>query len=307
VEEKLPSFLRELFRRKERSRSIDAADNIETIPLMTQRKDNYSIPVENYNPSQIIFASAQSVGKQRDHNEDTLFAMSTCISGEEIQYNLGIFIVADGMGGHQYGEIASAAAVKKFVEVVVKKSILPGVLGAKKLTAQTVQGVIGIALEEAHKVVQLEAPGGGTTFTGAVILNQEIILAHAGDSRAYMYLPDDSLEVLTKDHSLVGRLVELGQITEKEASTHPQRNILLRAIGQPEPFKPDITTKEFQNESILIICSDGLWGVVSKSEIKNVMKNGGDTLQDDCQKLVDLANAKGGPDNISVIMAKCLL
>jgi serine/threonine protein phosphatase PrpC len=286
---------------------MDAANDIATIPLESQQKDSSSTPVKNYNPPQIIFASAQSVGKQREHNEDTLFAMSTCISGEEIQYNLGLFIIADGMGGHQYGEIASATAVKKFVEIIVKKSILSGVLGTKKLTTQAVQGIVGIALEEAHKVVQLEAPGGGTTFTGAVILNQDIILAHAGDSRAYMYLPDGSLELLTKDHSLVGRLVELGQITEKEASTHPQRNILLRAIGQPEPFNPDISTTNFHNEGILIICSDGLWGVVSKHEIINVMQNGGNSLQDDCRKLVDLANAKGGPDNISVIMAKCLL
>jgi len=303
----LPSFLQELFRKRNISRSIDAGSDIATIPIESQQKDSFSTSVEKYNPPQIIFASAQSVGKQREHNEDTLFEMSTCISGEEIQYNVGIFIIADGMGGHQYGEIASAAAIKKFVEVVVKKSILPGILGAKKLTSQTVQGIIGIALEEAHKVVQLEAPGGGTTFTGAVILNQEVILAHAGDSRAYMYLPDGSLEVLTKDHSLVGRLVELGQITEKEASTHPQRNILLRAIGQPEPFKPDISTIDFHKEGILIICSDGLWGVVSKAEIIKVLQNSGDTLQDDCRKLVDLANAKGGPDNISVIMAKCLL
>ncbi len=298
-------FLRMLFRRKKPGGYTVASNEIETIPLLTQLQNSMLSPIEKYDPPQIMYASAQSTGKQREHNEDTLFAMSACISGENTQDPFGIFIVADGMGGHQYGEIASAAATRKFVDVIVKKLFFPGMLGAKKFTTQNIEGYIGIALEEAHKLVQADAPGGGTTFTGAVVYNQEITLAHAGDSRAYMYLPDGSLVALTKDHSLVGRLVELGQITEKEASIHPQRSILLRAIGQPEAFKPDIMTVDFPKDGTLIICSDGLWGVVSKSEIIDVMQSE-NFLQDACRSLVNLANAKGGPDNISVVMAKCL-
>jgi serine/threonine protein phosphatase PrpC len=170
---------------------------------------------------------------------------------------------------------------------------------------ESIQEIMESGVKEAHKAVIRTAPGGGTTMTSALVVGEQITIAHVGDSRAYFIYPDGRIQVITQDHSLVHRLQELGQITEKEAFNHPQRNVLYRAIGQNEPFRPDITSYQFPHPGFLMLCSDGLWGVIPETEIfRIVTTNKNPSIA--CNKLVDAANAMGGPDNISVILVSYL-
>ena len=125
-------------------------------------------------------------------------------------------------------------------------------------------------------------------------------IAHVGDSRVYSIDGKGNLEALTRDHSLVKRLQELGQITSEEAAVHPQRNVLYRALGQGEPFEPEIITTQRPDAGGLLVCSDGLWSIVGPEVIKEIISNGSDP-QETCDKLLDAANDAGGPDNISAI------
>ena len=161
-------------------------------------------------------------------------------------------------------------------------------------------------ISESQQAVIRHAPGGGTTLTSAFILGDQVTLAHVGDSRAYFIYPDGRMQTVTRDHSLVRRLQELGQISDKEAAEHPQRNVLYRALGQSEPFEPDINTYPFPNGGYLMLCSDGLWNVISESEIFPIIKSA-PSLSVACQRLIDAANNAGGPDNISVILVQYLL
>jgi serine/threonine protein phosphatase PrpC len=135
-------------------------------------------------------------------------------------------------------------------------------------------------------------------------MGDQITLTHVGDSRAYSIHPDGRMQVLTRDHSLVRRLEELGQLTAEEAAQHPQRNVLYRALGQGDPFEPDISTFPLPKSGHLLLCSDGLWNVVPELDILHIIRTNPDPQQA-CQKMIDAANTAGGPDNISAILV-CL-
>ena len=152
-------------------------------------------------------------------------------------------------------------------------------------------------------MIQREAPGSGTTLTAALVLGQQMTIAHVGDSRAYVVYNDGRLETVTRDHSLVKRLEELGHITPEEAVNYPHRNVLYRALGQGEVLEPDIFTIPFPSTGTMMMCSDGLWGVLSEQELIRAVRES-TNLQRACQSLVSSANAAGGPDNISVILVQ---
>jgi protein phosphatase len=158
-------------------------------------------------------------------------------------------------------------------------------------------------LHDAHQAIKSHTRGGGSTLTAALILGNQVTIAHVGDSRAYLVLSQGEVQLITRDHSLVKRLTEIGQITPEEALTHPQRNVLYRALGQGEPFEPDILSFQFLPGSQLVLCSDGLWGVISEKEFMDGVQS---THPPDqvCQSLVNLANNSGGPDNISIIIVR---
>ena len=134
-------------------------------------------------------------------------------------------------------------------------------------------------------------------------MNTQMTLAHVGDSRAYAVYLDGRVQTLTRDHSLVERLKELGQITAEEASVHPQKSMLYRALGQGEPTEPDIFTASLPQPGYLMICSDGLWGVLDEDDIFNIITTAPNP-QRACQNLIDAANSAGGPDNIAVILVR---
>ncbi len=248
-------------------------------------------------------SSAQSVGLQRDKNEDSLFKICGSIDSGNQSLPFGIFVVADGMGGHQHGELASAAAVEKFIEVAVEEIYRPELQEGKIKPVEEIEGIAASAVRQANQNVHDQAPGGGTTLTAAIVHGDSISIAHIGDSRAYLYLPEGKLSLLTSDHSLVSKLVEIGHITEKQAVTHPQRNILLRALGNDNNPEVDVFSTNLPESATLVLCTDGLWGVIPEEKLVKIL-NETTFLPEACKKLVDTANDLGGPDNISVILIR---
>jgi protein phosphatase len=276
--------------------------DINTVPLPESQVEGLLANVQNLEPQQFIYGCGQSIGKQRDHNEDSVFALSIAIGGEKSSYPLGLYIVADGMGGHQYGEVASSAAARTLAGSLLKH-FLPYLVDPSSGMDESLQELMRSAINDAQKAVTQAAPGSGTTLTAALILGQQMTIGHVGDSRAYAIHQYGGGEILTRDHSLVKRLEELGQISPEEAAVHPQRNVLYRALGQGEVLEPDIFTAPFPQSGYLLLCSDGLWSVLSDSTIFTLV-NAEKDLQRTCQSLVDAANEAGGPDNISVIVVQ---
>ena len=253
--------------------------------------------------TQFIVGCGHSVGQQRDHNEDSLFTLTTNLIAADTQIPFGLYIIADGMGGHQHGEIASGIAARTLAAEVIHNIYL-SYTGLEEIQSEnSVQEILQQGVQQAHRAILTQAQGGGTTLTAALLMGDKMTIAHVGDSRAYIICADGIREPLTQDHSLVKRLEELGQITADEAAVHPQRNVLYRALGQGEAFKPDIATFALPRACHLLICSDGLWGVISERELLRLV-NSAPNPQQACQSLADAANAAGGPDNISMILVR---
>ena len=283
-----------------------AQDMANTAPL-SEQQINTIIGIQNtrFDLQQLMASCGQSVGKQRELNEDSLFALTATMAGNSGNLPFGLYIVADGMGGHQFGEVASNAAIRSVAGHIIRK-FHPYLFQIKPDTMEeSFQEIMQAAVREAQRTIQKEAPGSGTTLTAALVVGQQITIAHVGDSRAYFIYPDGRVEPITRDHSLVKRLEELGHITPEEAANYPHRNVLYRALGQGEILDPDIFTLGFPQPGYLMICSDGLWGVITEPDLVRSI-NEAPTLQRACQNLVNAANAAGGPDNISVILAQLI-
>ena len=281
-------------------------DTANTAPLTDQQLQAI---VGNQNPrfdmQQLIAAGGQSVGKQRELNEDSLLAITSTMAGNSGNLPFGLYIIADGMGGHQFGEVASNAAIRTVAGYVLRKFHSYLFQIKTDTMDESFQEIMLAAVSEAQRAIQREAPGSGTTLTAALVLGQQITVAHVGDSRAYFVYPDGRIEAITRDHSLVKRLEELGHISPEEAENYPHRNVLYRALGQGEILEPDIFTVAFPQPASLLICSDGLWGVVSEQDLVRSI-NEAPNLQRACQNLVTAANTAGGPDNISVVLVQLI-
>jgi PPM family protein phosphatase len=281
-------------------------DTANTAPLSDQQLQAI---VNNQNPrfdlQQLIAAGGQSVGKQRELNEDSLLALTSTMAGNSGNLPFGLYIIADGMGGHQFGEVASNAAIRTVAGYILRKFHSYLFQIKTDTMDESFQEIMLAAVSEAQRAIQREAPGSGTTLTAALVLGQQITVAHVGDSRAYFVYPDGRIEAITRDHSLVKRLEELGHISPEEAENYPHRNVLYRALGQGEILEPDIFTVAFPQPAYLMICSDGLWGVVSEQDLVRSI-NEAPNLQRACQNLVTAANIAGGPDNISVVLAQLI-
>ncbi|PKO05588.1 MAG: hypothetical protein CVU41_10980 [Chloroflexi bacterium HGW-Chloroflexi-3] len=280
--------------------------NVETAPLSEEQLKFVTREDPIVTPSQILVGVGQSVGRQRDHNEDALFYFNSNFANSSKDISFGIFIVADGMGGHEYGEVASSVASKTLGDYVVQKLYSP-LFNPSSSTPpnESIQEIIENGIKLAQNAVMHKAPGGGTTITAGLILGDQITIGHVGDSRLYFIYPDGRIESKTNDHSLVKRLVDLGQISETEAKNHPNKNVLYRALGQSEPFRPDLMNLTIPKPGYILICSDGLWGTIVDEELFRLATNF-ENPSISCSKMVDAANKAGGPDNISVILIKIL-
>ena len=299
------NFLKKLFGKKETTQS-QPTDAAVTAPLSELQINSISDLVQyHYEPVQFLVSSGQSVGRQRELNEDCIFTLASTIAGNSGSLPFGLFIIADGMGGHQFGEVASNAAIRSIAGYVIRKFQNSLFSFPTQSMDESLQEILQAAIAEAQKAVLKEAPGSGTTVTAALVLGQQITIAHVGDSRGYLLYNKHRIDAITRDHSLVKRLEELGQITSAEAAVHPQRNVLYRAVGQGETLEADVVTVPFPVGGYMLLCSDGLWGLVSDSDMCHIVYNA-PNIQHAAQELIAAANAAGGPDNISAILVQLL-
>ena len=286
-------------------RSISNDPNA-TVPLpeipSTLPMDTVKAPAMNLAPKRLILGIAQHVGRVRSHNEDVLLSFTGELAGLESMPHFGLFVVADGMGGHALGERASSLDARNLAKVALE-GVLPSLLADPKGDADrpSLTEVMESAMNAANKAVFSGVPeGGGTTLTCALVIGEQVVMSHVGDSRAYIIAPD-SFEQITRDHSLVQRLQELGQLSAAEAAVHPQRNVLYRAVGQGEGLEVDVETRRLTPGSVLLLCSDGLWGLVPDEKMQTLIRQSPNP-QAACEALVAAANAAGGPDNITAVM-----
>lgn len=237
-------------------------------------------------------AGLTDVGCQRENNEDSYLYWEPA-GDEEFRRKGRLAVVADGMGGHEGGQEASRMAVET-VREVYDQSFHDDPQTALVESFQTAHARI---LE--YAVLHPEFQGMGTTCTALVLRGRKLYFAHVGDSRLYL-VRDGHLSRLTRDHSYVGRLVESGIVRPEDAETHPQRHILTAALGAGDEVAVDggeqgMTLEEGDS---LLLCTDGLWGVVSEEELEAAVR--GSTPADCCAALVKLARQRGGPDNITL-------
>src|SRR5258706_8329140 len=249
----------------------------------------------------IVHGQATDIGMVRSNNQDSVYTLLGSLSSVEGHPDFGLFIVADGMGGHHDGERASAIAVRTIAKHMTEKFYLPMLHTlANDEEKPIISEVLSQAVQKANDAVAGEIPEGGTTVTAAALVGDLLYIAHVGDSRAYL-IGQSEIEQLTRDHSLVQRLIELDQLTHEEAAVHPQRNVLYRAIGQSENLEVDVTTRRLQAGARLMLCSDGVWNQVSESILLQSVQTS-KSAQDACDHLIMIANDRGRADNITVIL-----
>ena len=302
---KLRNSIRNLFQPKSGTPVEEQPDHELTID--TKELDKTTTPVDTktvgYSSPHINVGYGLSPGKQRNHNEDAFFTLTTMFSYNETELPFGLYMVADGMGGHKNGEIASELAIRTVAGIILTEIYTPLMSLDPQPSDLSYREVFHNGIEQANMEIITKSYGGGTTITAVLVIGDQMTIAHVGDSRIYSIDKNGNLEALTRDHSLVKRLQELGQITAEEAAVHPQRNVLYRALGQGEPFEPEIISTRRPENGSLLVCSDGLWSIVGPEGMKSIIKSG-ISPQDICDRLIDAANDAGGPDNISAILVE---
>ena len=247
----------------------------------------------------MIYNCDSHVGKVRKNNED--YCMGEIIQTEDDC--IGIFALADGMGGHQKGEVASKIAVESIIDFLKENISQSGCIKMDYLDDIIKQGY-----NYANKKIYAKAlednsgEGMGTTLVVAVIYKNDVIIANVGDSRGYL-LHNHDFRKITKDHSVVEELVNANLITEEEARCHPRRNQITRAMGAEEIIIVDIFREKLEKDDILLLATDGLTGCVEDESIKNIIEQD-KGIKEICQDLINEANNNSGKDNISVILSK---
>ncbi|NLE51968.1 MAG: serine/threonine-protein phosphatase [Chloroflexi bacterium] len=251
----------------------------------------------------LVFGQFSDVGMVRGNNQDAILTMLASSASSDGMPDFGVFIVADGMGGHHDGEKAASITTRMVAQHVVKE-ILGAMLDQQMDDPErpAITEILREAFQLANRAVSMQIPEGGTTASMVVVIGDLAYIAHVGDSRVYQ-IGESGIEQITRDHSLVQRLIELDQLTPEEAAEHPQRNVLYRAIGQNETLDVDAITRRLPPRSRLLLCSDGLWNLVPEETIREI-SGAHSSPQELCERLVDLANERGGPDNISVIVVQ---
>jgi protein phosphatase len=252
------------------------------------------------------------VGRMREHNEDA-FVVADLTRGQatlqpEVRSHVvgergTLFMVCDGMGGAAAGEIASAMAIDAILREITA-ALASEDAPNEDAFATAIKRATSAANAEIHMfaVEHPEFRGMGTTATVAGVLGDAVYLAQVGDSRAYL-VRGGVAQQITKDQSLMQKLVEAGELTEEEAAQSERRNIILQALGPEPQIKIDLTHQQLRRGDVLVLCSDGLSGQVRTDEIARIVSEDEDPMTA-CKRLIDLANDNGGPDNITVIVAR---
>ncbi|REK76395.1 Stp1/IreP family PP2C-type Ser/Thr phosphatase [Paenibacillus paeoniae] len=242
----------------------------------------------------MLTANRSNVGRVRHVNEDQSWI-------GQLDNGVTLAIVADGMGGHQAGDVASEMAVSAFRSLMEQRAAKPD------LTEQEGKMLIRQAISEANETIYAMAASNeqyhnmGTTIVAALIHSNSAVIGHVGDSRAYR-VTKESIQLLTMDHSLVNELVKSGQLTDEEAANHPRRNVLTRAIGTDPQVEIDVQSLAWSPEDVLLLCSDGLTNMVSEQEMHAVVAGEENGLEGKADHLIGLALEAGGDDNVTVVL-----
>jgi PPM family protein phosphatase len=247
---------------------------------------------------------ATDVGRVRDLNEDSLLVLQLDRVHRSIGKPICLLAIADGMGGHSAGDIASGLVVDTIAERVVSQMLIPYLNNNPELGSVRAQQWLDGAIVAANEAVldrrDETTANMGTTLVAALVIGTDVYLANVGDSRAYL-INADGIRQITTDHSLVERLIAIGQISPAEARTHPQRNVIYRTLGDEAPLEVDQFSESLFSGDQLLLCSDGLTGKLEDSEIWEIVTTSA-SPQDASERLVDAANEQGGEDNTSVVI-----
>lgn len=248
-------------------------------------------------------AGQTDVGRKRSHNEDNFYLM----------HEQSLFLVADGMGGHAAGEVASKLAIDTVVqffkdtaedeEVTWPYKMDKGVSYEENRLATGVK-LSNLRIHETG-VNNPDKKGMGTTLVGTHFIGNVAILAHVGDSRIYR-LRDNKLKQLTEDHSLLNDYIKMKELTEEDIKNFPHKNVIVRALGMKETVQVDVITDHSQLGDMYMLCSDGLSGMIEDPQIEELMVHNRDNVKRCCSRLIDLANKNGGIDNITVVVVKVI-
>ncbi len=230
------------------------------------------------------------VGIKRKSNQDFVFS-----SDEPVGNLPNLYIVADGMGGHRAGDFASRFTVEAFTDTVRNSREENPI----SIIDEAVNFANMALIDKASENVEMK--GMGTTLVVATVIGDSIYIANVGDSR--LYLVNEDIQQITRDHSLVAEMVNMGELDKKSARTHEKKNIITRAIGADSELVADYFEIEYSAGDVILMCSDGLTNMVEDEDIKNII-NEGEELELTAHKLVDTANNNGGKDNISVLLVR---
>lgn len=248
--------------------------NSSTRNTSSPRNDTSSVEVVSS-----YYGSRTEIGNVREHNEDSLTVLPP------------LFAVADGMGGHEAGEVASEITINTL------NDLAPQSADAEALARAVVAANLNVIRAPSQGVGR---EGMGTTLTAAILKKERLVIAQVGDSRAYL-LHNGSLQQLTRDHSLMADMIEAGQLTEAEARVHPNRSVITRAIGSDPHMQPDLYELNVETGDRLLLCSDGICGMIEDHEIASIMRQAS-SAQSCADQLVEAALAAGGFDNATAVV-----
>jgi serine/threonine protein phosphatase PrpC len=297
----LPASLQPLFARA-----------LQGVPQPFESAADFVTDLENslaeiHRPASIEFRVGRrsDVGVVRPHNEDSLLSLDLVWNNLSVSRPVGVFVVADGMGGHAGGEVASGLALQAMARSAVQDLLVPTTSGNSSSIpdyTEWMKGAILAVNTAVYERVKASRTDMGTTIVAALMVGDTAYLGHVGDSRAYL-VNTQEIRQITTDHSLVERLVATGQITREEARTHDQRNVVYRTIGDKRTIEVDTNQISLHPGDRLLLCSDGLSGMIEDATIQRIVLTQ-PSAQAACDELVRAANLAGGEDNISVIIVQ---
>lgn len=288
-----PPELRPLIERALRGRYANVQELLADLSLLMTRSQ----------PGALKYSCGQAThpGLKRARNEDAIASLTFEADGS---LPVGFYLVADGMGGHEAGDLASNLVKQTLTEHAGEMRKLSSLSGPD--AEADAEELLTRAIREANQALfqYARAQGNdlGATATAALLVGDTAVIANIGDTRTYL-LHRGHLEQITQDHSLVARLVDVGVITPDEARSHPRRNQVYRCLGHKPEIEVDTFTRRLEIDDVLLLCSDGLWGMVEDEKIRRILM-GADTPQRACEALIEAANSAGGEDNIGVVVVR---
>jgi serine/threonine protein phosphatase PrpC len=293
------NFLRKLFSQS-KTESVEVSEPVAEPQLVEAPSEKPALIKESPLPPGLHVGKLTNVGQVRERNEDSMYTIESVVQYDYGQELFGLLIVADGMGGHEKGDVASSVAARTTANYVLKDLYLPCLASSNTAPSPPINDVLVSAVERANNVVLEAAPEGGTTLTAALIMGNNAYIAHVGDTRAY-FIDKDCIKQITQDHSLAQRLKDIGQATPEQVTQ--VEHVLYRAIGQGGTIEVDTYMQHLPPGTSMLLCSDGLWKGVDNDETLKEIINSSATPQEACEKLVALANKNGGEDNITGVIA----